>query len=202
MSRLETQAARVNPLVKEADRAAGEFYVVKVRELEERIASRARHVAQQASRPEPKVPEFELGRPVNIAEGWNVKSESEDARVVEEGNGDSRCYVIEAGRSSSCVASWRRTLVLPEGTYRFSAELDIRDVKPLEDGAQSGAGIRISGSGRDHGRAGTGGFKILTYEFQVDEESREVVLVAELRAARGRARFRADGFTLERFELP
>jgi hypothetical protein len=91
-------------------------------------------------------------------------------------------------------ASWRRSIQLDAGRYRFQARIKTVGVR---DG--DGAGLRISG--RDPAGewlAGDSDWKALDYEFEVPDDGGEVVLVAELRARKGEARFAADSMRLVR----
>jgi hypothetical protein len=59
-------------------------------------------------------------------------------------------------------------------------------VAAREDEQGTGAGLRISGGKRDNKLAGDSDWQAVKYEFEVLEDVRDVILVAELRATRGR----------------
>jgi len=68
----------------------------------------------------------------------------------------------------------------------------------LADEKGSGAGIRISGGARTNQLSGTTDWQALEYTFTVEEDLRDVELVAELRATSGIVLFAADSFRLIR----
>lgn len=95
------------------------------------------------------------------------------------------------------VGSWRRAVMLDPGRYRFEAETQTKSVEAIDDEKGKGAGLRISGakSKRPNSLAGDAKWTLLGYEFEVTE-TREVILVAELRARKGEALFARDSLRL------
>ena len=105
-----------------------------------------------------------------------------------------RCYHLKADGSSS--ASWRRTVALEPGKYRFEAMAKVANVDDTGDESGRGAGLRISGAQRAAGFKGTSGWQKLAYDF--DATGADVVLVAELRSKNGEVWFQDEGFQLVR----
>ena len=119
-----------------------------------------------------------------LAKGWTTKQEG-DAKLerVEEKN-------LRVVADGECQASWRCPVTLDAGRYRFEAKVKTTG----ESGA--GAGLRISGKDPvGEWVTGSGVAKALSYEFDADGE---VVLVAELRAAKGEAVFAMESLRLVR----
>jgi hypothetical protein len=96
-----------------------------------------------------------------------------------------------------CTASYRTTVLLTRGNYVFEGPCRTAAVA-APGGQNSGAGLRISGGRRDGGLTGDCEWKSAEYAFEVNEPTREVVLVCELRATAGEAWFDLDGLKLRR----
>jgi hypothetical protein len=190
---------RLHPILEAMNGDEARAHEHSVRDLANRIQAREKSLREQVSLPEPKPLVFRKNTPLLIA-NWRPASESDDARLKEEKVAGDRVYMIECGKSGRCIASWRRNVLLEKGKYRFTATVSIRDVAPLtEEGAPgASAGLRISGANRDNPLAGSASLKALEFEFEVAEEMRDVELVAELRASKGRATFQVNSMKLTR----
>lgn len=97
-------------------------------------------------------------------------------------------------------ASWRQAVLLPQGKYVFEGQCRVSKVTVPNDGVPNpAAGLRISGATRTAKLGGTSaGWQKAEYEFEVTDPSREVVLVAELRATAGEAVFDPESLKLRR----
>lgn len=142
--------------------------------------------------------------------GWRPQREGVGARLeskkLPEGN---EVYVISAENRGS-VGSYRSRLLLPWGRYRFEAKARAKDIAATGNSRGAGAGIRISGSRRSGGLQGTSDWRLITYEFVVNEQTRggdgqdlaesesgrEVMLVVELTADQGEVEFDPSSFVL------
>ena len=89
-------------------------------------------------------------------------------------------------------------MLLPPGRYRFEAKARCKDVVAGEDGG--GVQLRRSGQTGEQRVVGTQGWQVLGYEFALEGEPQEIVLVAELRASSGQAWFRRDSLRLVRLQ--
>lgn len=183
-----------NALIIAAMKEAG----VNERTIKE-VAQRGEEVAEVAKRriaaigkalsewPEPMV--FGKDGVVKLPKGWREENESGDsAQLAQELREGADALRISA--KGAATASWRITLPLDAGKYRFEASAQSRGVAAIEDDKGRGAGLRISGATekRANALAGDSAWKPLAYEFEVDGP-REVTLVAELRATKGDAWF-------------
>jgi hypothetical protein len=135
---------------------------------------------------------FDKSGAVRLTKGWATKYE--DGAKLERGPADGRpCLRIKAGGQSQ--ASWRTGAQLPGGRYRFESHVSTRGV----DGP--GAGLRISGQEpATEWMHGDSDWRNFSFEFDVPDDGGEVVLVAELRANKGEARFALDSLRLVRLE--
>jgi hypothetical protein len=98
------------------------------------------------------------------------------------------------------AASWRKSLPLEAGKYRFEAEVRTEGVEPVESSSGNGAGIRISGGNRNGQNAAGGDTAWQRVQFEFDAPGGEVTLVAELRASKGEAWFAKETFQLVRVQ--
>jgi hypothetical protein len=156
------------------------------RGLERRIAERARYLAEAVDRPEPKP--FVVGAG-GVALGelpWRVETQCDDV-VTERLDGKEPRLRIAAGGCGQCVGSFRTKVLLPAGRYELRADMTMTGVVAFGDEGNRGAGVRISGGQRRQVYQGTGE-RAVAFAFEV-EALREVVLVVELRAAKGEVVF-------------
>ena len=170
----------------------------RVKEFKERITARAISLREQTQLEDPKPPEFDENGNMHLPD-WYGASESDDAAVEEvDLENEKKAYSVTCGSSGRCIASWRRRILLAQGTYTFHAMVKTNNVAALEDEKGIGAGLRISGENRSNKQQGTSDWKPLEFEFTVAEETREVELVAELRATAGQVWFDRDSLRLTR----
>ena len=108
---------------------------------------------------------------------------------------------LSIAASSEATASWRISLPLDAGRYRFEASARTQGVVAADDDKGRSAGLRISGAKEKRTNSLIGDAKLtpLSYEFTVDE-AREVTLVAELRATKGDAWFSLATMLLRKLE--
>ena len=173
--------AKVLAVVAKRDAGLAKELRGKQEELREVVARRIAFVGKALGEmPEPL--RFDKAGIARLAKGWTTKQEGDaklervekDLRVAAEGE---------------CQASWRCPVVLEAGRYRFEAKVKTAGV------SGAGAGLRISGKDPAGEWATASGAKALSYEFDADGE---VVLVAELRAAKGEAAFALESLRLVR----
>lgn len=196
--RVEALRRRLQPILAAIDPQLARDHAERVKEFKERLAARAESLTQQNEQEDPKPPEFDENGVMHLAD-WYGASESEDATVEEvELKKDKRAYSIVCGPSGHCVASWRRRVLLGKGTYTFHANVRTKNVASIEDEKGSAAGLRISGADRTNTLAGTSKWKPLEFEFTIEDELREVELVAELRTTKGQAWFEPESLRLTR----
>ena len=183
--KLDTVVARLQPVVKEFGDEFANAHADRVRELKERIAAREPNLREQLQQGDPSPLEFNADGVAEIPD-WFPEQETDDTKVEEVELDGQKRYSIQVGESGECVASWRRKVLLAKGRYRVEARMRTESVAAREDEQGTGAGLRISGGKRDNKLAGDSDWQAVKYEFEVLEDVRDVILVAELRATRGR----------------
>jgi hypothetical protein len=159
-----------------------------------RIAQRREWLEQQLREPEPSLLSFENG--IARLAGWRSVGASDGTTLDQSPAPDGRKALhIRAGPNTS--ASWRTTVLLAKGRYRFQAEVQTRGVEPLNFGNNRGAGLRVTGATRippyelvdDHPWTKLG----QTFEIERDQE---VELICELRARAGKVWFELQSLKL------
>jgi hypothetical protein len=157
-------------------------------ELRRIVSNRKSEIAEQLSRlPVPL--RFGADGSAPVVNGWAPKQEG-DARLDRAHVQGQDCLRVVA--KGDVQASWRVSVQLNAGRYRFGAK--VRTLGVLDG---DGVGLRISGRDPEgQWLAGDSDWKTIHYEFDVPDGGSEIVLVAELRARRGEAWFAADSMRL------
>ena len=152
-----------------------------------RIAQRQLSLARQLSQPELKPLEFTNG--IGHLGGWIMVDKPVKGKMEQSQTPDGiKTLYIMAGRDT--FASWRTSVVLSRGHYRFEGRGKVARVKPLPHGVHQGVGLRIGGESRaSDGLTGSSSWQPLETEFQVDAPQVEVEFICELRASAGEAWF-------------
>lgn len=169
----------------------------RTRELKDRLVARSRNMKEQLAQPDPDPLDFEDMNPLVIRD-WNSQAERGDAKAEEVDLGEGmKAYSITTGPGGAAVASFRRRLTLHNGHYRLEVRAKAEGLEPLQEGDKGvGAGIRLGGGQRENKLVGTTDWTELQHEFDVPDAQREVDLVMELRAAKGRVLFDSQSLKL------
>lgn len=194
--RINEVARQLEPELKAIDEGFAKEHARTVAALKNNLRRREKSLKTQNEMPDPKMYDFPPGQK-RIIDDWRNESESEDAHHAAVDDQ----LLIRCGPSRHCVASWRKRIALPKGNYHFEATVAVNEVAELKEPAPAkgiGAGIRVSGAERKQGFTGTRVENACLYEFEVKEAFAIVDLIAELRAAKGEARFVAKSMTLTR----
>lgn len=196
--RLEILRQRLEPVLASIDPQRARDNADRAREFKERIAARALSLKQQCDQKEAAPAEFDKDGNLHLTD-WRTASESDDAVIEEvEVEDKKRAFSILCGPSGRCVASWRKKILLVQGTYTFHANVKTNDVAAIDDERGSGAGLRISGDRRTNTVSGSSNWKPIEFKITINDQTREVELVAELRTTRGQAWFDAQSLRLSR----
>lgn len=160
----------------------------------DRFERRRLRVQQAAEHPPERVHLGPGGR-ISLREGW-YRGEESGAEFLPPDRNDARPgWRLRANDSTE--ASWRQTLWLPKGRYRFSAAIQTTGVVTESSGERRGAGLRVLGQeGRSSSWiSGTRGPRPRHLDFEADGP---VTLILELVARAGEVRFESDSLILER----
>jgi hypothetical protein len=175
----------------------GKEFAQRAEALRADLMRRIESIGQQLSEwPEPLV--FDAKGVAVLRTDWREENENGDAAALGEASPEGRAALRVEAKDES-TASWRRTVLLDAGKYRFEGTVWARGVEAVDDEKGKGAGLRISGSEQKRGNSveGNSAWTPIGYDFEIDG-AREVVLVAELRARKGEACFARDSLRLVR----
>jgi len=193
---------RVNQLLGDLRPALGAAAFRELRrdaaELCVQIAERERGLRKQLSEPEPAFPDFD--HDVALLAGWKAYDEPVGGTLRDGKSADHKDVLrIVAGAKTS--ASWRTTVKLKTGRYRFQGQVSVQGVTSLPFGNSHGASLRVAGKPqRSEELTETSPWKELKIEFEVRAPEEVVVLICQLRAATGEAWF--DKATLRLVRQP
>ncbi len=161
----------------------------------DRVAARIAAVGKQLG-DMPKPIEFDSRGTMKLVKGW--REQSGGSARIDQAKADGRT-ALHIKAEGGTASSWRNTVHLPAGKYRFEGIAKTAAVVGMDDAKGRGVGLRISGSGT--GRPGIDGdasWKPLAFEFDTSEA--DVTLVAEIRATKGEVWFDANAFQLVRLK--
>jgi hypothetical protein len=163
--------------------------------VKQRIAQRQISLTRQLSEPERALLLFTNG--IARLGGW-AKVDDSASVEMESGLAPDHTPALHIVAGSESGASWRTQVLLSRGRYRFEGQVRIAGVKPLPFGKYQGAGLRVAGSLRESDNVvGDSGWRKISAEFEVTEETQLVELVCELRASSGKAWFATGSLKLE-----
>ncbi len=180
---VDASLSRMQPVVDSLGKSFADAHALRVRELRERLTARYAHVIAQMKQPDPSPLEFDTKGEATLNE-WFAEQTSDTTLEEVTQEGKTLC-LIRVGPSGDCVSSWRQRVMLAKGKYRVELKMKAEGVEPRKDAQGEGAGLRISGSQRQNKLIGNQDWQTVTYDFEVLDELREIVFVAELRATKG-----------------
>ncbi len=169
-------------------------YDGKINEARARVEQRIAAIGKQLG----DMPKPLAFSPQGIAKiepkGWRVEG---TAAQMDEANLDGR-PVFRIRADGDTTASWRKSLPLEPGKYRFEARIRTAGLQSAQGPSGEGVGLRISGGTRVGQNALSGDTPWKTVAFNFDAPGGDVILVAELRATKGEAWFDKDSFQIVR----
>jgi hypothetical protein len=217
--------ARIRPVLQAISRDDARHFDDAVNSLRDAVTRRVRIAAQKLLEPEAQPVRFDpsgvatltkwetldirnTGKLDRQAIGGSTAPASvpvapnRATRLDPSDSGAIRTLHVAAGPQGRCTASWRTHVRLRPGSYVFEGRVRTAGVTPLEKDVNTkgtGAGIRRSQhQPRKHGLVGDNDWQHIEYEFDVAEESDDVVLLCELRAEKGEAWFDLASLKLRR----
>lgn len=196
LARIDEVSKRLQPEIAAINKQAEADFNANVNGLKERIKARDKVLETQNAIPDPKPFLFDASG-VALVKAWEERKETDDASLeILSLPNEPKSLSIKAGPNGQCIASWRSRINLPAGTYRFAVKAKADKIIAKTDQQGTGAGIRISGSQRSNKLEGTSDWKLLVFQFTIEQPQQEVELVAELRATSGQVHFQADTMRL------
>jgi hypothetical protein len=161
--------------------------------LLQNIAARSESLDQQMIDP-PKPAEFANG--ILRLSGWKPRSMNGQVANFDMATSKDGKKLLHVTANGTAGSSWRTTVMLPQGQYRFEGYARTRGA----GGGDAGAQLRISGVTSVPPLHGDSEWTMLNFTFGVSEPTREVVLVCELKGNRGEAWFDTSSLKIRRVE--
>ncbi len=156
-------------------------------EFKERIHARIADLSRQLAAADPAEPRWAGGRA--RIDGWAPFAAPDGGSMDLATNRASGAVELHVAAGKTTAASWRATVILPAGRYRFTGKARTKGVEPLPFGKTQGAALRVLGTDhRSEGRIGTTASGEVSVEFELGARA-PTGLACELRASGGDAWF-------------
>jgi len=191
--RVNEVGQKVQAALARKDPKRAQEYQGQINAARDRVTQRIANVGKQVG-DVPKPPQFDKDNVLRLADGWQPESGAGGEAAMDEAAVDGKkCLHIRA--KSASAGSWRRTMNLPAGKYRFEARVKTAGVVATDDAKNKGAAIRTSGGAKGTDFAeGDSAWKTVGYNFE--SPGGDMILIAELRAQKGDAWFERDSLRL------
>ena len=190
-ARVTAVGKRVQAAIAAKDARWAKEYEGQIAAAQGKVARRIAAVGRQLGAV-PKPVAFDANGVAKLTKGW---SQDGTGAVLDEVAKDAQpCLHIRA--EGATLASWRQTLRLDAGRYRFEAKVATANVVGVKDTSGEGAGLRISGGVREGQNAAVGSAAWQPIGYTFDTPGGDIVLVAELRASKGEVWFARESMRL------
>lgn len=200
LKQVDEAAYRLRPVLMKMHPDRAREHADRVRELKARLTARVNSMREQI-RAEPVPLVFNAQGEATLAD-WYEKIETAGAKLEQQAPaGQPRVLSIDAAQLSNCAASWRASVMLGPGRYKFQGRAKGVDIQPTGGGSGQGAGLRLSGGTRTNQLSGSTDWTTMEFPFEVDS-LKKVELVAELRATKGRVLFDVESLKLVKVKMP
>lgn len=193
-SRVVEEGKKVQAALAAKNPQLGKDYQGQINSARDRVAQRIAMVGKQLAMA-PKPPVFDAGGVMKLTKGWmGVDGGGGNSRTDEVQIDGKRTFHIIAENSSAM--SWRTTIQLLPGKYRFEALAKCKGVIATNDAKGRGTDLRVSGNQTkaEQFLEGDSDWKPVSITFE--SSGGDAILVAELRAAKGEAWFQAESLQL------
>ena len=191
-ARIAEQGKRVMDALQKQNPQAAKEYQGQITGAQQRVAARIAAIGKQFG-DMPKPFDWKNGVAKIGGKSWHAEGGGTLDEVQLDGQ---RCFHIRA--DGNAAASWRRAVSLEPGKYRLEVFARTANVEDSGDESGRAVGLRISGAKRSAGVKGTTPWQKLAYDF--DAAGPDVVLIAELRSAKGEVWFQAETIQLVRLK--
>lgn len=205
-------AARVRPILAEKGPGAVRDHERAVKNFCERIADRTAFIREELTAPDKTLP-FGPDRVARLAALTWQPRRMHGQPVLEEASDGGKPLLHISAKSGSAVGIWTTRVQLEPGRYRLTGRVRSRGVVTDPGDRRGGAGLRISGQRFVQKLMGDTDWSEVAFDFDlgdspgggqfafmgpIQDETPEVELVCELRAAKGEAWFDRDSLRLLR----
>lgn len=185
-------------IARELPSAASRSLMRESEDLCARIEYRAREIARELALPEQASLEFKSN--VAALAGWRAMGVPTDG-VMDETN-EAGIATLHVRSHSRAAASWRTTVWLVPGRYRFEGRARTRGVKLLPFTRTSGVHLSVPGfaTASTAPLAGDQDWTLLRVEFTLSNENRNLELQCHFRSESGEAWFDRDSLRVIQIE--
>lgn len=185
------------PLMKELGPNGVTQHQQNTQQVRDRVADRIRNVDKLLGTI-PKPMKFDArGYTALPVASWEDKVDAGDVKIDRISEGGKSLARFKAGGGGG-TASVRQAITLPQGKYTFEAAVRLSGVTIADGTANAGVGVRISGATRSAVLKDTADWTPVTWDIEVTEPSRDVVLVAEFRVTAGEATYDLGAMRLKK----
>jgi hypothetical protein len=207
-NRVRTLAATLRPVLSERGAAAVTSHEREVQALCRRIVERARSIEDQLKAPD-RALAFDTAGLAPITD-WQSRVEY-GKPLFDEATESGKKLLHVSAKNGSAVGVWVTRVRLQPGRYRLEGKVRTQGVTPDPGDRRGGAGLRIGGRRFVQKITGDSGWTDVAFDFEIgdgstargfmgpiEEETPDVELLCELRAAKGEAWFDRDSLRLLR----
>jgi hypothetical protein len=194
-NRVVETAARLHPLLLASDPAALRTNETLVASLLKRIPERHESLARQIAAL--KTPWLPGGRELAEMPRWESKRDSGSPNFGKQSGRLETNLQITGTGTITCIGSWRTTLLLEPGRYRFEAQVAVEETKGKTIRPEGAASLRSSEGDEGASASLPQTTTNLTHEFTV-ATTRYVDLICQYRGNSGKAVFDGESFSLLR----
>jgi hypothetical protein len=193
-NRLQHLSAKIGAAVEPDPRRRAAYFSQEVQQLQDRIVERAQFLDNEIQAPSRALKFDALGHaPLNA---WKSRLEYGRPQADENTTDSPLPWLhLDAGAESS-VGVWSTSVVLDAGSYRFSGRIRCRGVVPEPGDHKGGVTLRTHNRRAVQKLTGTADWTEISFDFDVDEDGKQLELRCELRAIQGEAWFDRDSLKL------
>jgi len=167
--------------------------------LKSRFAGRVKSLSLQAKQKAPEPVVLAKGQALKLRT-WRPLAGEGPMKLGQVIFGAERVLKWESAPKGESLGSWRTTVFLAPGRYRFDARVLTEEVVPAGPPGQGGLGIRVEGGDEGERLSGKGTWRPLSVEFEIVSAPKRVELVLELRSSKGVGYAKLGSLRLERVD--
>jgi hypothetical protein len=195
-NRVRQIAAKVRPVLAEAEPKEIKQYDKGVADFCDAIARRAASLDTQLSHPiEPL--KFDESGTAPLA-GWVSKTDFGRPTLSQATDAGPKGALRIGTKDGSSIGSWRTGVWLEQGRYKLEGKVKTQGIAADPGDPRGGAGVRTKTSRPEKYLLGDSDWKPIALEFAVSDPLTEVQILCEFRGAEGEAWFDLDSLKVKR----
>ncbi|MCI0538332.1 MAG: CotH kinase family protein [Verrucomicrobiales bacterium] len=195
-NRVREIAAKVKPVLAEAEPKEIKQYDKAVTDFCDAIARRAVSLDTQLSHPiEPL--KFDDSGTARLA-GWASRTDFGRPTLSQVADAGQKSALRIGTKDGSSIGSWRTGVWLEQGRYKLEGKVKTQGIAADPGDPRGGAGFRTKTSRPDKYVLGDSDWKPIEFEFALSDPLTEVQILCEFRGAEGEAWFDLDSLKVKR----